>query len=138
VAKATIKHQALITNKTETFVDATFITESACAACHAKSACNPSERKELTVSIKTNIDEFSIGETVNIIMQKELGFKAVLLGYGIPFILLFTVLVGLIEITGKELFSSLVTIISLVIYYSILYAFRNKLEESFTFKLEKI
>ena len=74
---------------------------------------------------------------VGITITRNMGNKAVILGYLLPFMLLITLLITVNALGFKEWLSGLVSIASLVPYYLLLYLFRNRLRKSFTFTIRK-
>ena len=81
---------------------------------------------------------FEIGETVNVILKRSLGFKALWLSYVIPLIILLVLLVSLSGYGVSELIIGLVIILSLAVYYFLIYLFRDKLKKEFIFTIEKL
>lgn len=111
---------------------------SACAQCHAKAICLPSNEQHDCITAKNIYNEkFEIGEVVTLTLRTSLGVKAVIIGYLIPFIVLMTTLLICYAITKNELISVLVSLLCTALYYLTL-KFRNKkLEEKFAFFVHK-
>jgi sigma-E factor negative regulatory protein RseC len=80
-------------------------------------------------------DHFSIGDHVEVLMEKSMGTKAVLLGYFFPFVLLLSTLIIALNIIDHEGFAGLISIAVLVPYYAILYLSRDKLKNKFRFRI---
>jgi sigma-E factor negative regulatory protein RseC len=117
----------------------TILSQSACAACHAKGACGMSESTEKIVEVAENLaPDIKPGEHVEVLMERTMGMKAVIFGYGLPFLILLSVLIAVFEITGKELLAGLSAILSLVPYYLGLCIFKNKLHSAFSFTVRKL
>ena len=96
---------------------------SACAGCHAKSACTLSDKKEKLVEIEDASGDYHPGEAVVIIGQSSMGMEAVLWAFAVPVILmLIAVVAGLV----------------LIPYYIVLYVLRDKLKKRFVFNLKKL
>lgn len=81
---------------------------------------------------------YRIGEEVMIYGTTSMGMQAVLLAFGIPFLVLLITLFISMRLTGDELRSALVALSALLPYYLIIYVCRNKLSKKFSFTLEPI
>jgi sigma-E factor negative regulatory protein RseC len=112
-------------------------SESACAACHAKGVCGAADQEEKFIDIQLGETPYIKGESVQVLVAKRLGFKAVALGYVYPFIILMAVLVGLTAIGTNELRAGLIALLSLPPYYLVLFLARNRIGKSFTFSIQK-
>jgi len=65
-----------------------------------------------------------------------MGYAALFLGYVFPVISVLAVLITLISFRVPELTSGLISLAILLPYYTILYFFRNRINEKFTFTLK--
>lgn len=132
----TIRHKGIISNVDDQFNYVSIIAQSACAACHAKSACNVSDMNEEIIKIpKTPTDDYKTGQMVFVKMKKSLGTIAVMLGYFFPFLLVLVSLIILINIVSEGI-AGLISIGLLAPYYLILYVYRNRLNKKFVFEIE--
>jgi len=113
------------------------ISESACAACHAKGVCSAADQEEKYLDVPTHGREYRVGEQVRVQVEKRLGLKAVALGYVLPLLVLLAVLITLITMGIPELKAAPLALLSLPVYYLALYASRKKLEKTFTFSMLK-
>ncbi|MFH2140954.1 MAG: SoxR reducing system RseC family protein, partial [Bacteroidota bacterium] len=114
-----VTHKGIIDIIESDLVRINFYSISACGSCHAKGLCAMSEMQEKTIEIKGNFNSFSIGEEVDVVMKLSQGFKALFLGYIIPFIILLISLISLLSLTKMEGLSALISIGILVPYYVI-------------------
>ncbi len=80
---------------------------------------------------------YSKGQKVTISLKKSLGYRALFLGYLLPFLLVFFTLVLSIQITQNEGLSALLSILIVFPYYSILYARRDRIKSSFRFYIKQ-
>jgi len=133
----TISHEGIITRITDDELEIKILAQSACAACHAKSACGMGEQAEktLTVPRPTNKD-FALNQKVNVKMAIGQGNKAAVLAYLIPIILLLAVLFVCLGLGLSEGLSALISIVALIPYYIVLYMKRNKLKRQFDYIVE--
>jgi positive regulator of sigma E activity len=111
--------------------------QSACAGCHAKSACavSDAEDKEIDVSFVNGV--YHPGQEVTVLFRESAGFKALFYGYLLPFTLVLLMLIILFSTTNNELISGLLALGILIPYYITLYFFRDKLKRMFIFELEE-
>ena len=131
-----IKHSGIIKDIDSKQYYVSIIAQSACAACHAKSVCNVTELQEEIIEIpKEETDSYKIGDKVEILMEKSLGPKAVMLGYVIPFIVLLTTLIVSLNIFDSEGIAGLLSLGILIPYYLILYLVKDKLKKAFVFRI---
>ena len=71
-------------------------------------------------------------------MKQSLGYKAMLLAYGLPFLMVLMALIIFTTLHFSELIAGLGSLSILVPYYLIIYYFRDKLQKTFTFTIRKI
>ena len=67
-----------------------------------------------------------------------MGFKAVWLAYAIPLVVLLGVLLGLNAAGVPELASGLAAIAAVGVYYLVLWLFRDKLRNEYSFYIKEI
>lgn len=129
-----IEHPGRITNIDKDVIEVMILSASACAACSAKGVCNVSEMEEKIVNVKKPAEaSFSIGQEVMLLMDRNLGFKAVFFGYILPFLLVVTSLIVVIVMGHSEGFAGLIALVVLVLYYLVVYFLRHKLSKQFQF-----
>jgi len=133
-----ITHEGIIDHIENDAVFVRILSQSACSACHAKGTCSVSEMSEKLVEVRGNKNnDFAVGETVNIILDSRLGNMAVIFGYVVPFLVLLVSLVIASRFL-TDLWAGLLAIALLIPYFLLLFVFKDKLGEKFTFKVEKI
>lgn len=135
----TITHEGFITRITDETLEIKILAKSACAACHAQSACSMSDMKEKTLTIPRPEDQhFELLQKVNVKMKVSQGNKAAVIAYLMPFVLMIAVLFILTGLGLSEGLSALISILALTAYYFALYKTRGKLKEQFEYKIEPI
>lgn len=133
----TISHEGVVTKITEDVLEIKIIAQSACAACHAKSACGMGEQAEKTLTVpRPKEKDFALNQRVNVKMAIGQGNKAAILAYLIPIILLLAVLFVCLGLGLNEGLSALLGIIALIPYYIILYLKRDSLKKKFEYSIE--
>ena len=136
-SKETISHEGIVTKITDDELEIKILAQSACAACHAKSACGMGEQAEKILSVPRPKDkEFALMQKVNVKMAINQGNKAAVLAYLIPILLLLAVLFVCLGIGLSEGLSALISIVALIPYYIVLYLRRDKLKNRFEYTIE--
>ena len=137
MSEETVSHEGVITKITDDTLEIKITAMSACAACHAKSACTMSDQTEkiLTVPRPEN-QEFHLFQKVNVIMTVGQGNKAAVLAYLIPIVLLLAVLFTCLGLGLEEGLSALIGIAALIPYYIMLYLQRDKIKRQFEYHIE--
>ena len=129
-----ISHEGIVTRITDDELEIKILAQSACAACHAKSACGMGEQAEKILTVPKPKDrDFSLNQKVNVKMAIEQGNKAAVLAYLIPIILLLAVLFVCLGLGLSEGLSALLGIVALIPYYIILYLLCDKLKKKFEY-----
>lgn len=130
-----ITHQGVIETITKQLVKVKIINLSACSSCHAKGACSAADMEEKLIDIYTDEKNYQIGQMVTISSKLTTGFKALLLGYVLPFLIVLTTLIVLTVLSISEIKAGLIALASLVPYYFALYFFRDRMTKEFTFEI---
>ena len=132
----TISHEGIITKITDDELEIKILAQSACAACHAKSACGMGEQAEKILTIPRPKDkDFTLSQKVNVKMAIGQGNKAAVLAYLLPIILLLAVLFVCLGFGLNEGLSALISIVALIPYYIVLYLRRDQLKKKFEYNI---
>ncbi|MEI6348402.1 MAG: SoxR reducing system RseC family protein [Bacteroidota bacterium] len=138
MASRDIKHEGRISAISAGEITVTILAKSACTSCEAKGMCGSSEMKDKEIFIKySGAESWKIGEIVNVAMKPSMGRKAVFLGYVFPLMFLIITMAITANLTDNEGIIGLSTLGSVGIYFTLLWTFRDKLNNSFTFSIEK-
>ena len=157
-----IKHDGIIIALNEDGTALVRIVQtSACAACKAKAMCASAEsaEKEMTVQLTNSeasnspspIADIKVGDTVEVMVQQKMGWKAVVLAYLLPFFVVLAVMFignGLLAMgdgaTGllgdeakREAVLGTVALCAMALYYLVLGMFKDKLQKEFSFTARK-
>lgn len=134
-----IEHTGIVSEVKDNELKVNILQASACAKCSVSGACDISEETEKIISIHNlNPGAYKPGEKVNVFYRQSLGFRALFLGYLLPFLIVLTSLIILTTITQNEGLSGLVALGLLAPYYLILYFTKDKIKKTFAFSIEKI
>ena len=118
---------------------------SACSACQAKAMCTSTDKKEKIIEVTSpqpspqgEGEKLRVGDTVEVIVEQRMGWKAVVIAYLVPLM----VLVGTLAVLDMRLESeALAGVIALGVtgvYFIVLRMFREKLQREFSFKVKGI
>ena len=117
---AVVQHAGIVSKITDKVITVALEGNVHCEACNVKAACGVSESNTKEIEIPNGNISFQILENVTVLMQKQLGLKAVFWAYVFPFILMFGVLL-LASNFFSEWIAGLASILILVPYYIALY-----------------
>lgn len=137
MSEETISHEGIVTKITDDEIQVKIIAESACGACHVKSACTVGDQVEKVLTVPKPQDQpIFMFQKVKVVMTVGQGNKAAILAYLIPILILLAVLFVCLGCGMGEGWSALVSIAALVPYYIILYSQREKLKRRFEYRIE--
>ena len=112
----TISHEGIVTKITDDELEIKILAQSACAACHAKSACGMGEQAEKILTVpRPKGRDFALNQKI---------------------VLLLAVLFVCLGLGMNEGLAALVSIIALVPYYIVLYLKRDQLKKRFEYSIE--
>ena len=111
----TISHEGIVTDITDDELEIKILAQSACAACHAKSACGMGEQAEKILTVpRPEGREFQRSQKVTVVMKVGQGNKAAVLAYLIPIMLLLAVLFICLGCGLGDGLSALISIVALI------------------------
>jgi sigma-E factor negative regulatory protein RseC len=132
-----IKHSGVVENILGDSVQVRIVQTSACAACKVAGYCNASESKEKLVDVyHADTRNLKVGDVVTVTASTQVAAQALLLGFGLPFVVLVAVLIVVLLITGNEGAAALSGLGALVPYYAVLFLFRNRIRDKLSFSIE--
>ena len=115
------------------------VQTSAYAACKAKAMCASAEstEKEMTVMLLGD-GQWAVGDTVEVMVQQKMGWKAVVLAYLLPFFVMLAVMfIGNAIWAVREEILGTVALCAMALYYLVLGMFKDKLQKEFSFTARK-
>lgn len=107
------------------------VQASACAACKAKQMCMSAESQEKEMDV-IPLEPLQVGDEVEVLVQQKLGWKAVLLAYILPFVVLISV-VFVLSRWLSEAAAGMIALCAIGVYYLVLSLFKGKLQKEFSF-----
>ena len=133
-----IKHRGIVEKVDGTHITVRIVQTSACAACSAKGLCNASDSKEKQIDVYEVNPSYQIGEEVVLCGTTSMGMRAVLFAFGVPLLIVMIALGVSMKMTDDNaLFSSFIALLSVIPYYIVIYASKEKLNRTFSFTIEK-
>lgn len=132
-----IKHNGVVDGVEEGCVRVRILQSSACSACKVAAHCNASETKEKIIEVQVaDAVKYQLGDSVVVVADTAVGFRASLYGYLLPLLLMVVTLVAVLKITQSEGYAAVSALGILIPYYIGLYLLRNKLQNKLSFSLE--
>ena len=132
-----IKHNGVVDGVEENCVRVRILQSSACSACKMAAHCNASETKEKIIEVQVaDAVKYQLGDSVVVVADTAVGFRASLYGYLLPLLLMVVALVAVLKITQSEGYAAVSALGILIPYYIGLSLLRNKLRNKLSFSLE--
>ena len=132
-----IRHEGIVLSTNDKMAHIQIVQSSACSTCKAKAMCSSSESqaKEMDALM---LEPMVSGDRVEVEVREHLAWKAVLLAYVLPFIVMMSVIAVLDLLTHwDEAIVGTVALCSIALYYLALSQFRHRLQKHFTFTARK-
>lgn len=136
-ASGAIEHKGIVARTEGRNVFVKVLAESACASCKIRPVCS-ADTKEKLIEVADNSVPVNPGDTVSVLISEKQGFKALFLGYLLPFILVLGSLLLIMSITGDEGMAGLFSILILIPYYLLLALFKKRFKKKFQFRIQKL
>lgn len=133
-----IRHEGIVLSINGEKAHVQIVQTSACSACKARSMCMSSEsqNKEMDAIM---LEPMKIGDKVEVEVRERLAWKAVLLAYILPFIVMLAIIAILDFATDwSEAVVGTLSLCGIALYYIGLSVFRNRLQKQFSFTARKI
>lgn len=132
-----IQHRGIVKNIENNTVFVCIEQQSACSACHARSACLASDKKEKIIEVIDNGFGLKVGDEVIVSVKSSLGMRAVMIAFVMPFLLIMAAVFVGTKSTGDEGLGGLAGLFLLFPYYIVLYILRDKINKKFIFTVSK-
>jgi sigma-E factor negative regulatory protein RseC len=134
--KEVIKHDGIIDSIEGRHIRVRILQTSACAGCKIAGHCTASEAKEKIIDVESSETKWRVGQTVMVSTSNAVARRALLLGFGLPLVLMLVVLTGMLLTGHQEETSGLLSLAVLVPYYGILWLLREKVARKVSFSIE--
>lgn len=134
----TVRHDGEIISITPKVVTVKIESSSLCAACHAKGACTAADKAEKIIEAVNIYNlKLEVGERVSVTMKRSLGIRAVVISYVVPLFILLFLLLTLHVLQLGELWTGLISLVGVGLYYLGLFLFKKKIASNFVFTIDK-
>ena len=134
-----IRHTGVVLSVSGVMARVLITQTSACAACKAKSMCMSAESQEKEMNVRLLDEGIKPGDEVEVEVRERLAWKAVLLAYVMPFVVMMGVIAGLNGLTDwSEAVVGTVSLCAIALYYLVLSGFKDRLQREFIFTARKI
>ncbi len=133
-----ISHSGIVESISEGCVQVRILQASACAACKVAGHCHASESKEKIVDVLNVRDaaRLKVGDSVIVSASRDVANRALLLGFGVPFLILVSVLFIMLKVVSDEGLAAITAILALMPYYGMLYLMRDRIQQKIAFSIE--
>ena len=133
-----IKHEGVVLSTNGNMAHVEIVQTSACSACKARSMCMSSESQQKQMDV-VMLEPMQAGDRVEVEVRERLAWRAVLLAYILPFVVMLAVIAVLDYATDwSEAITGTLSLCAIALYYLILSAFKHKLQKQFSFTARKI
>ena len=133
-----IQHTGVVLSTSGTMAHVEIVQTSACSACKAKSMCMSAESQQKEMDV-VMVEPMEAGDKVEVTVRERLAWKAVLLAYILPFIVMIGVIIVLDFATEwSEAVVGTLSLCAIALYYIGLSFFKNRLQKQFVFTARKI
>ena len=132
-----IEHKGVVEKTEGDCITVKITSQSACAACHAKSACTISGSTDKFIDVYSS-QKLEPGNEVMIIGTQGQGFKAAWLAYVLPVILVMATLIITYAVSGNEVLSGIMALAILIPYFLVLKRINDGLKRTFSFNIRLI
>jgi len=131
-----VKHEGIVSKISGKTITVSLKGNVNCEGCKAQSACGVSDSNDKEIEVDVVAQKFKLNETVDVLLKRELGLKAVFWAYVFPFILMFLVLV-ISSFFLKEWIAGLLSLFMLIPYYFMLFVLKSKFQKAFQVSILK-
>ena len=132
VMEELIRHTGVVLSTSGNMAHVEIVLTSACSACKAKSMCMSAESQQKQMDV-VMLEPLQPGDRVEVMVRERLAWKAVLLAYILPFIVMLAVIAILDFATDwSEAVIGTLSLCAIALYYIGLSVFKHRLQTQFT------
>lgn len=133
-----IRHTGVVVSVSGNVAHVAIVQSSACSACKAKSMCMSSESQQKEMDAQM-LEPMKPGDKVEVEVRERLAWKAVLLAYVLPFVVMMAVIAVLDFTTDwSEAVVGTLSLCAIALYYIGLSVFKHRLQKQFSFTARKL
>lgn len=135
--KEVVAHKGKVVKMTPQVTTVAILQHGACSQCHAAGLCGMADMAEKTVEVPTDpYAAYNVGDEVQVLLKASMGMKAVWLAYFIPLLVLLAVVLLLSALQVGEVFTGVSALVSVGLYYLLLYLAKDKLKNEYIFTIK--
>ena len=133
-----IRHTGVVLSTDGDTAHVEIIQTSACSACRARKMCMSSESQQKQMDVLIS-EPLKAGDHVEVEVRERLAWRAVLLAYIMPFVVMMAVIAILDFVTEWSVaVIGTLSLCAIAIYYIGLSFFKHRLQTQFTFTARKV
>ena len=133
-----IRHEGIVLSTDGKTAHVEIVQTIACSACKARSMCMSSESQQKEMDVVC-LEPMKVGDRVEVEVRERLAWKAVLLAYILPFIVMLGTIVLLDFATEwSEAVVGTLSLCGIALYYIGLSVFKHRLQKQFNFTARKL
>ena len=134
-----IRHEGVVLRTDGRMAHVQIVQTSACSACKARSMCMSAESQQKEMDCVVIDGPVKVGDRVEVEVRERLAWKAVLLAYIMPFVVMMAVIVALDFWTDwSEAVVGTLSLCGIALYYIGLSVFKHRLQKEFSFTARRI
>ena len=134
-----IRHEGIVLRTEGNMAHVEIVQTSACSACKAKSMCMSSESRQISNMRCMMLEPLQVCDHVEVEVRERLAWRAILLAYILPFVVMIAVIAILDFATDwSEAVVGTLSLCGIALYYLILSGFKHRLQRQFTFTARKV
>lgn len=133
-----VRHQGVIEHIEGSHLRVRFTQQSACGSCQIAAHCTASESKVKVVDVyQSDTDGLHVGDTVTVTTQMSMATKALLLGFGLPLVLMMVVMAAVKAAGGTDGWAAGAMLLSLIPYFLGVWLCRKAIARTISFQIER-
>jgi len=133
-----IRHTGVVLRTEGNMAHVEIVQTSSCSACKARSMCMSSESRQKEMDALM-MEPMAAGDRVEVEVRERLAWKAVLLAYILPFVVMLALIAGLdIWTDWSEAVVGTLSLCGIALYYIVLSMFKHRLQKQFVFTARKV
>ena len=132
-----IRHKGVVLSTEGEIARVEILQTSACSACKARQMCMSAESQQKIIDAVMS-EPLKPGEQVEVVVREHLAWRAVLLAYVMPFLVMVGVIAALDFWTNwSESVVGTLSLCAIALYYIGLSVFKHRLQKQFSFTARK-
>lgn len=137
IGESVVRHEGIVSKISQETITISLKGNINCEGCKAKAACGVSESNDKEIEVENTSRTLHLDENVEVLLQNNLGLKAVFWAYVFPFILMVTVLL-IASLYVAEWQAGLLALAILVPYYYLLHYLNSFFKKKFKVSILKL